>query len=163
MQQKKPFILFGQGVILGKAKKNLRLLSTKQVFLLHGQSGRRRYSNFTPLNVGMLGIRQLRTKRVVNENVMLIAIGMRFDDRVTGTPECIIPKQAKVVHLDIDPAEIDKMLKLKLVFGATVRETLLTNLVNENKHEDWLAKFRLFQPGRNRSGYCSGFIQLVMK
>jgi acetolactate synthase-1/2/3 large subunit len=68
---------------------------------------------------------------------------MRFDDRVTGRLDKYA-KQAKVIHLDIDPAEIDKNVKAEVGVWGDCKETLplLTNLVNENKHEDWLAKFR---------------------
>ncbi|RYF98621.1 MAG: acetolactate synthase large subunit, partial [Chitinophagaceae bacterium] len=97
-----------------------------------------------PLNVGMLGMHGNYGPNVLtNECDVLIAIGMRFDDRVTGRLDKYA-KQAKVIHLDIDPAEIDKNVKAEVGVWGDCKETLplLTNLVNENKHEDWLAKFR---------------------
>lgn len=82
---------------------------------------------------------------LTNECDVLIAIGMRFDDRVTGRLDKYA-KQAKVIHLDIDPAEIDKNVKATVPVWGDCKETLpiLTSLVQAKKHDAWLAKFRSF-------------------
>ncbi|MBO9674241.1 MAG: biosynthetic-type acetolactate synthase large subunit [Sphingobacteriaceae bacterium] len=142
---KKPFILFGQGVILGKAEQEFKAFVEKTgipaAWTIMGEGA---IPTSHPLNVGMLGMHGNYGPNVLtNECDVLIAIGMRFDDRVTGRLDKYA-KQAKVVHLDIDPAEIDKNVKADVGVWGDCKETLplLTNLVNENKHEDWLAKFK---------------------
>ncbi|WP_431294131.1 biosynthetic-type acetolactate synthase large subunit [Pedobacter sp. P26] len=144
---KKPFILFGQGVILGKAEEEFKAFINKTgipaAWTIMGEGA---IPTSHPLNVGMLGMHGNYGPNVLtNECDVLIAIGMRFDDRVTGRLDKYA-KQAKVVHLDIDPAEIDKNVKAEVGVWGDCKETLplLTNLVNENKHEDWLAKFRQY-------------------
>jgi len=142
---KKPFILFGQGVILGKAENEFKAFIEKSgipaAWTILGDGA---IPTSHPLNVGMLGMHGNYGPNVLtNECDVLIAIGMRFDDRVTGRLDKYA-KQAKVIHLDIDPAEIDKNVKADVGVWGDCKETLplLTNLVNENKHEDWLARFR---------------------
>ena len=142
---KKPFILFGQGVILGKAENEFKAFIEKSgipaAWTILGDGA---IPTSHPLNVGMLGMHGNYGPNVLtNECDVLIAIGMRFDDRVTGRLDKYA-KQAKVIHLDIDPAEIDKNVKADVGVWGDCKETLplLTNLINENKHEDWLARFR---------------------
>lgn len=144
---KKPFVLFGQGVILGKAEKEFKAFIEKAgipaAWTIMGDGA---IPTAHPLNVGMLGMHGNYGPNVLtNEADVIIAIGMRFDDRVTGRLDKYA-KQAKIVHLDIDPAEIDKNVKAEVGVWGDCKETLplLTNLVNENKHEDWLAKFRQY-------------------
>jgi acetolactate synthase-1/2/3 large subunit len=96
-----------------------------------------------PLNVGMLGMHGNYGPNVLtNECDVLIAIGMRFDDRVTGRLDKYA-KQAKVVHLDIDPAEIDKNVKSTVPVWGDCKETLplLTQLIEGKTHTDWVNKF----------------------
>ncbi|WP_029283984.1 biosynthetic-type acetolactate synthase large subunit [Pedobacter sp. R20-19] len=142
---KKPFILFGQGVILGKAENEFKTFIEKSgipaAWTILGDGA---IPTSHSLNVGMLGMHGNYGPNVLtNECDVLIAIGMRFDDRVTGRLDKYA-KQAKVIHLDIDPAEIDKNVKADVGVWGDCKETLplLTNVVNENKHEDWLARFR---------------------
>ncbi|MGM9475172.1 biosynthetic-type acetolactate synthase large subunit [Pedobacter sp. GSP4] len=142
---KKPFVLFGQGVVLGKAEEEFKAFIDKAgipaAWTIMGEGA---IPTSHSLNVGMLGMHGNYGPNVLtNEADVIIAIGMRFDDRVTGRLDKYA-KQAKVVHLDIDPAEIDKNVKAEVGVWGDCKETLplLTNLVNENKHEDWLAKFR---------------------
>lgn len=142
---KKPFILFGQGVILGKAEQEFTAFINKSgipsAWTILGESA---IPTSHPLNVGMLGMHGNYAPNVLtNECDVLIAIGMRFDDRVTGRLDKYA-KQAKIIHLDIDPAEIDKNVKADVGVWGDCKETLplLTNLVNERKHDDWLAVFR---------------------
>jgi len=144
-QAKKPFILFGQGVILGEAEKEFKAFVEKSgipsAWTLLGAGA---IPTDHPLNVGMLGMHGNYGPNVLtNECDVLIAIGMRFDDRVTGRLDKYA-KQAKVVHLDIDPAEIDKNVQTTVPVWGDCKETLplLTELVDEKKHTDWLNKFR---------------------
>lgn len=141
----KPFVLFGQGVILGNAEKEFKAFIEKTgipaAWTIMGEGA---ISTDHPLNVGMLGMHGNYGPNVLtNEADVIIAIGMRFDDRVTGRLDKYA-KQAKIVHLDIDPAEIDKNVKAEVGVWGDCKETLpiLTNLVKENKHEAWVALFR---------------------
>lgn len=141
----KPFVLFGQGVILGNAEREFKAFIEKTgipaAWTIMGEGA---IPTDHPLNVGMLGMHGNYGPNVLtNECDVLIAIGMRFDDRVTGRLDKYA-KQAKVVHLDIDPAEIDKNVKAEVGVWGDCKETLpiLTNLVKENKHEAWVALFR---------------------
>jgi len=96
-----------------------------------------------PLNVGMLGMHGNYGPNVLtNECDVLIAVGMRFDDRVTGRLDKYA-KQAKVIHLDIDPAEIDKNVKTTVPVWGDCKETLpmLTKLIEQKQHTEWLNKF----------------------
>ncbi|WP_421940959.1 biosynthetic-type acetolactate synthase large subunit [Pedobacter sp.] len=143
----KPFILFGQGVILGKAEAEFKAFIEKTgipaAWTIMGEGA---IPTSHPLNVGMLGMHGNYGPNVLtNEADVIIAIGMRFDDRVTGRLDKYA-KQAKIVHLDIDPAEIDKNVKAEVGVWGDCKETLplLTNLVEEKKHEEWLAKFRSY-------------------
>ncbi len=142
---KKPFVLFGQGVILGKAEQEFKNFIEKagipSAATVMGLSA---LETEHPLHVGMLGMHGNYAPNVMtNDCDVLIAIGMRFDDRVTGRLDKYA-KQAKVVHLDIDPAEIDKNVKAHVPVWGDCKETLplLTELVNKGDHTDWLNKFR---------------------
>jgi acetolactate synthase-1/2/3 large subunit len=97
-----------------------------------------------PLNIGMLGMHGNYGPNIkTNECDLLIAVGMRFDDRVTGDLSKYA-KQAKVIHIEIDPAEIDKNVKADVAINTDAREALAALLpkVNANKHEEWIAEFR---------------------
>lgn len=144
-QSKKPFILFGQGVILGKAEKEFKAFIEKSgipaAWTVMGLSA---LNTDHPLNVGMLGMHGNYAPNVMtNDCDVLIAIGMRFDDRVTGRLDKYA-KQAKVIHMDVDPAEIDKNVKADVPIWGDCKETLplLTQLVEEKTHTEWLNKFR---------------------
>lgn len=142
---KKPFVLFGQGVILGKAEQEFKEFIEKtgipSAATVMGLSA---LPTDHPLHVGMLGMHGNYAPNVMtNECDVLIAIGMRFDDRVTGRLDKYA-KQAKVIHLDIDPAEIDKNVQTTVPVWGDCKETLplLTQLVHKSEHADWLQKFR---------------------
>ncbi|MFT7268958.1 MAG: acetolactate synthase-1/2/3 large subunit [Roseivirga sp.] len=144
---KKPFILFGQGVILGNAEEEFKIFIEKtgipSAWTLLGLSA---LPTDHPLNVGMLGMHGNYGPNVLtNECDVLIAIGMRFDDRVTGNLSTYA-KQAKVIHLDIDPSEISKNVKVDVPVLGNCKETLtaLTQAVEFNSHSAWLAKFRAY-------------------
>src|SRR5476651_474569 len=143
-QAKKPFILFGQGVILGSAEQEFKTFVEKtgipSAWTVLGAGA---IPTDHPLNVGMLGMHGNYGPNVLtNECDVLIAIGMRFDDRVTGRLDKYA-KQAKVIHLDIDPAEIDKNVKSTVPVWGDCKETLplLTALVEQKEHKEWLALF----------------------
>ncbi len=144
----KPFILFGQGIILGRAENEFKNFIEKTgipaAWTLLGLSA---LPTDHPQNVGMLGMHGNYGPNVLtNECDVLIAIGMRFDDRVTGRLDKYA-KQAKVIHLDIDPAEIDKNVKTTVPVWGDCKETLplLTELVTAKKHTEWLNKFNEYK------------------
>lgn len=140
----KPFILFGQGVILGSAEQEFKAFVEKSgIPAAWTVLGAGAIPSDHPLNVGMLGMHGNYGPNVLtNECDVLIAIGMRFDDRVTGRLDKYA-KQAKVVHLDIDPAEIDKNVKSTVPVWGDCKETLplLTKAIEQKQHTEWLAKF----------------------
>ncbi|MFV1884377.1 MAG: biosynthetic-type acetolactate synthase large subunit [Balneola sp.] len=142
---KRPYILFGQGVILAKAEKEFKTLIEKtgipSAWTIMGLSA---LETDHPLNVGMLGMHgNYGPNLLTNECDVLIAIGMRFDDRVTGNLTKYA-KQAKVIHLEIDPAEVDKNVKTEVAVLGDAKESLteLIKLVKPNSHEEWLQRFR---------------------
>jgi acetolactate synthase-1/2/3 large subunit len=137
-------VIFGQGVILGKAENEFKAFIEKAglpaAWTILGLSA---LPTNHPLNVGMLGMHGNYGPNVLtNECDVLIAIGMRFDDRVTGRLDKYA-KQAKVIHLDIDPSEVDKNVKADVPVWGDCKETLplLTSLIQPKKHEAWLKKF----------------------
>jgi acetolactate synthase I/II/III large subunit len=147
-EAKRPFVIFGQGVILGKAEKEFQKFIEKgglpAAWTILGMSA---IPTDHPLAVGMLGMHGNYGPNVLtNECDVLIAIGMRFDDRVTGRLDKYA-KQATVIHLDIDPAEIDKNVKANIPVWGDCKETLplLTELIQEKAHPEWLQKFREFE------------------
>ncbi|WP_445711761.1 biosynthetic-type acetolactate synthase large subunit [Flavobacterium sp.] len=141
---KKPLVVFGQGVILGNAEKEFLTFIEKAglptAWTIMGMSA---IPTNHPLGVGMVGMHGNYGPNVLtNECDVLIAIGMRFDDRVTGRLD-MYAKQAKIVHLDIDPAEIDKNVQTTVPVWGNCKETLplLTQLVQDNNHHDWFREF----------------------
>lgn len=141
---KKPLVVFGQGVILGNAEKEFLTFIEKAglptAWTIMGMSA---IPTNHPLGVGMVGMHGNYGPNVLtNECDVLIAIGMRFDDRVTGRLD-MYAKQAKIVHLDIDPAEIDKNVQTTVPVWGNCKETLplLTQLVQDNNHQDWFKEF----------------------
>ncbi len=146
-EAKKPFVIFGQGVILGRAEAEFKAFIEKGGFpaawTILGLSA---LETDHPQNVGMLGMHGNYGPNVLtNECDVLIAIGMRFDDRVTGRLDKYA-KQAKVIHLDIDPAEIDKNVKATVPVWGDCKETLplLTELITKKEHTEWLQRFYSF-------------------
>jgi len=145
---KKPFVIFGQGVILGNAEKEFKEFIEKAglpaAWTILGVSA---LPSDHPLNVGMLGMHGNYGPNVLtNDCDVLIAVGMRFDDRVTGRLDKYA-KQAKIIHLDIDPSEIDKNVKVTVPVWGDCKETLplLTALVEEKTHKEWLDKFEEYK------------------
>jgi acetolactate synthase-1/2/3 large subunit len=140
----RPFIVFGQGVILGKAEAEFKAFLEKSgIPAAWTIMGRSAIPTNHPLGVGMVGMHgNYGPNKLTNECDVLIAIGMRFDDRVTGRLD-MYAKQAKIIHLDIDPAEIDKNVKADVPVWGDCKETLplLTAAIEERKHTDWHQKF----------------------
>ena len=141
---KKPFIIFGQGVILSEAEKELKDFVEKSgipaAWTVLGLSA---LETSHPLNVGMVGMHgNYGPNMLTNECDVLISIGMRFDDRVTGNLETYA-KQAKVIHFEIDPAEVDKNVKTTVAVLGDAKASLrdILPLINENSHEAWLKNF----------------------
>ena len=146
-EAEKPFVIFGQGVILGKAEAEfLKFIEKSGIPTAWTILGLSAIPTDHPLNVGMLGMHGNYGPNVLtNECDVLIAIGMRFDDRVTGRLDKYA-KQAKVIHLDIDPAEVDKNVKTTVPVWGDCKETLplLTAQIEQKVHPQWLQKFKDF-------------------
>ncbi len=145
---RKPFALVGQGVELGNAREEL-LAFLKKADIPAGCTlmGLSALPTEHPLNKGMLGMHgNLAPNMKTNECDVLIAIGMRFDDRVTGDLNTYA-KQAKVIHFDIDPAEIDKNVKATVAVLGDCKDTLaaVTEKLEQNRHEEWIDSFADYQ------------------
>ena len=143
---KKPFVIFGQGVILGNAEKEFANFIEKAglpaAWTIMGMSA---MPTDHPLGVGMLGMHGNYGPNVLtNECDVLIAVGMRFDDRVTGRLDKYA-KQAQIIHLDIDPAEIDKNVQTTVPVWGNCKETLplLTELLDTKTHPEWMNEFEI--------------------
>ncbi len=147
-EAEKPFVVFGQGVILGKAENEFKRFIEKAgipaAWTIMGMSA---IPTDHPLGVGMLGMHGNYGPNVLtNECDVLIAVGMRFDDRVTGRLDKYA-RQAKVIHLDIDPSEIDKNVKATVGVWGDCKETLplLTELLEQKVYPQWLNKFNEYK------------------
>ena len=142
---KKPLLFFGQGVIIANAEDELKAFVEKTgipaAWTLLGLSA---LPSEHPLNVGMLGMHGNYGPNIkTNEADLIIAVGMRFDDRVTGkVSEYGI--NAKIIHLEVDPAEIDKIIKTDVAVLGSAKKSLamLVDNVKENKHDSWVQEFR---------------------
>jgi len=142
---KKPLLLFGQGVIIANAEDELKAFIEKTgipaAWTLLGLSA---LPTDHPLNVGMLGMHGNYGPNIkTNEADLIIAVGMRFDDRVTGKVSSYATN-AKIIHMEVDPAEINKIVKVDVGVLGSAKKSLpmLTMNVKENKHEAWLQEFR---------------------
>lgn len=145
---KRPLVLVGQGVELGNAQEELQNFVEKADIpcgcTLLGLSA---LPSNHRLNKGMLGMHgNLGPNVKTNECDVLIAVGMRFDDRVTGKLETYA-KQAKVIHLDVDPSEIGKNVAVDVPVLGNCKRTLslLTELIQPQKHEEWIASFKPYE------------------
>jgi acetolactate synthase I/II/III large subunit len=142
---KKPFIIFGQGVILGKAEKEFKqFVENSGIPAAWTILGMGAIPTDHPLSVGMLGMHgNYGPNLLTNECDVLIAVGMRFDDRVTGRLDKYA-KQAKIIHLDIDPSEIDKNVKTTVPVWGDCKETLplLNALIEAKLYPTWLQQFK---------------------
>ncbi|WP_369999344.1 biosynthetic-type acetolactate synthase large subunit [Winogradskyella sp.] len=142
---KKPLVVWGQGVILGKAEEEFKAVIEKagipSAWTILGASA---IPTTHPLNVGMVGMHGNYAPNVLtNECDVLIAIGMRFDDRVTGNLASYA-KQAKIIHFEIDPAEVDKNVKTDVAVLGDAKASLksILPLINNNSHSEWHQRFK---------------------
>ncbi|MCD7898444.1 MAG: biosynthetic-type acetolactate synthase large subunit [Bacteroides sp.] len=140
----KPFVLVGQGVELGDAQYELRdFIEKADLPCGCTMLGLSAIPSNHPLNQGMLGMHgNLAPNVKTNECDVLIAVGMRFDDRVTGRLDTYA-KQATIIHLDIDPSEINKNVQVDIPLLGNCKKTLalLTERINPNKHTEWIESF----------------------
>lgn len=147
-EARKPLVLVGQGVELGNAQEELRAFVEKADLpcgcTLLGLSA---LPSDHRLNKGMLGMHgNLGPNVKTNECDVLIAVGMRFDDRVTGKLETYA-RQAKVIHLDVDPSEISKNVAVDVPILGNCKRTLalLTELIQVQRHTEWIESFRPYE------------------
>jgi len=144
---KKPFIVWGQGVILGNAESEfIKFIEKTGIPAAWTILGLSAVPTEHPLNVGMVGMHGNYGPNVLtNECDLLIAVGMRFDDRVTGNLNSYA-KQAKIIHFEIDPAEVNKNVIADVAVLGNVKNTLndILKFLNKNNHKDWIAKFGEF-------------------
>ncbi|MBQ0056104.1 MAG: biosynthetic-type acetolactate synthase large subunit [Bacteroidales bacterium] len=141
----KPFMLVGQGVELAGANQELlELIEKAQIPFGSTMLGLSAAPSDHPLNMGMLGMHgSLSANVMTNQCDLLIAVGMRFDDRVTGNIKTYA-KQAKVIHFEIDPSEIDKNVKTTVAVLGDCKQTLaeVLKLVDPTRHDAWVAGFK---------------------
>lgn len=144
-QAQKPYVLYGQGVVLAKAEEELKsFLDKTGIPAASTLLGSGALSEEHPSYVGKLGMHGNYAPNILtNQCDVLIAIGMRFDDRVTGDLSRYA-KQAKVIHLELDPSEIDKNVKTTVAIQGDCKVSLamLKDAVQENSHPDWMQRFR---------------------
>ncbi|MDR0686172.1 MAG: biosynthetic-type acetolactate synthase large subunit [Dysgonamonadaceae bacterium] len=142
---KKPFALVGQGVILGNAEPELLdFLRKADIPAASTILGLSVLPSDEPLNMGMLGMHgNVAPNLKTNECDVLVAIGMRFNDRVTGDLNTYA-RQAKIIHFDVDPSEINKNVTVDIAILGDVKTTLpsVTQLLNKNNHKVWIDEFR---------------------
>lgn len=143
----KPMIVWGQGVILGEAEKEFKDFVEKSgipaAWTILGVSA---LETDHDLNVGMVGMHgNYGPNKLTNECDLLIAVGMRFDDRVTGNLETYA-KQAKVIHFEIDPAEVNKNVYVDVAVMGSVKTTLkdILPLIDKKTYSSWLSEFEAF-------------------
>lgn len=142
---KKPLMLIGQGIFLSNAEQELMLFAEKSgIPIASTLLGLGAFPADHSLYVGYLGMHGNYAPNVLtNDCDVLLAVGMRFDDRVTGDVSRYA-KQAKVIHIDIDKAELNKIIPADIAVHADAKEalTMLTKLVNPKQYEHWLQQFR---------------------
>ena len=141
---KKPFIVWGQGIIIGQAEAEFKSFIEKtDIPSASTVLGLSALETSHPLHVGMVGMHGNYAPNVLtNQCDVLIAIGMRFDDRVTGNLQTYA-KQAKIIHFEIDPSEVDKNVKTDIAVLGNVKETLaeIMPFINSGSHKNWLNEF----------------------
>ena len=144
-QSVKPLMLVGQGVEIAGAREELLALAEKaQIPFGQTMLGLSAAPTHHPLNMGMLGMHgNLAPNVMTNQCDLLIAVGMRFDDRVTGDLHTYA-KQAKVIHFEIDPSEVGKIVKPTVAVLGDCKQTLaqVAELVQETKHQAWIDGFK---------------------
>lgn len=153
-QAQKPYVLYGQGVVLAKAEAELKAFLDKTgIPAASTLLGSGALPQDHPSYVGKLGMHgNYAPNLLTNQCDVLIAVGMRFDDRVTGDLKRYA-KQAKVIHLELDPSEIDKNVKTTVAIQGDCKAslTLLTQAVQPNAHPEWMQKFRELEDEEKRA------------
>ena len=141
----KPFVVWGQGITLGKAEKEFKdFIEKAGIPSASTVLGLSALPSDHELHVGMVGMHGNYAPNVLtNQCDLLLGIGMRFDDRVTGSLDTYA-KQAKVIHFEIDPAEVDKNVKTDVAVLGNVKETLshILPLIEKRTHAGWMKKFQ---------------------
>lgn len=144
-EAKQPYVLIGHGILISKAQEALKKFIEKGGFptgsTLHGLSA---LPSDHPLYIGMLGMHgNYGANRLTNWADVILAVGMRFDDRVTGRVDGYA-KGAKIIHIDIDPAELGKIMKPEVAINADAKEALeaLTPLIEMRDHSEWIEHFK---------------------
>lgn len=144
----RPLLLVGQGVLLSGAEREVLALAERAgVPLAATLLGLSAVPTDHPLYVGMLGMHgNYAPNLLTNEADVIVAVGMRFDDRVTGRLDAYA-RQARIVHIEIDPAEIDKCVPATVALVSDARQALrrLTPLLEHASHPDWLARFHALE------------------
>lgn len=141
----RPYFVIGHGVLISGAGKALRAVAEHTGIpvgsTLHGLSA---FPAGHPLYAGMVGMHGNYGPNVLtNEADVIIAVGMRFDDRVTGTLDTYA-KKAQIIHIEVDEAEINKIVEVDVSLHTDAKQALegLLPLLNKNSHDDWVARFR---------------------
>ncbi|SOE21865.1 acetolactate synthase, large subunit [Spirosomataceae bacterium TFI 002] len=151
---KKPYIFVGHGVLISEAVEEFRAFVEKaDIPVASTLLGLSAISVEHPNYMGWLGMHGMYAPNVMTDEAdVIIAIGMRFDDRVTGDVEQFV-KQAKIVHIEIDPAEIDKIKKADAPVIGDAKEALklLLPLIEKKDHSDWKAEFRALEPAEHEA------------
>jgi acetolactate synthase I/II/III large subunit len=154
-QSKRPIIMAGHGIILSNAYAELKAFAEKAsvpvITTLLGLSG---FSDAHPLHIGMPGMHgPAHTNRAIGEADLIIAVGMRFDDRVTGDVSRFAT-QAKLIHIDIDPSEMNKVKIATVPIVSNAREALsaLTETMQPSDHRAWLAEIRSWEAVNDERG-----------
>jgi acetolactate synthase-1/2/3 large subunit len=141
---KKPFVVWGQGITLGKAEQEFKEFIEKAgIPSASTVLGLSALPSDHELHVGMVGMHgNYAPNKLTNECDLLLGIGMRFDDRVTGSLDTYA-KQAKIIHFEIDPAEVDKNVKTDVAVMGNVKDTLrnILPLIERRTHEAWMKEF----------------------
>ncbi len=145
---KKPVILAGHGIVMAGASKELQELAERaQIPVTLTLLGKGALPENHPLTVGMMGMHGAAACNfAIQEADLLIALGMRFDDRVTGNIKTYSPNSKKI-HIDIDPSEINKNIRVDVGIAGDVK-TVLTQLLPDlkgQKHGEWIAQIREWQ------------------
>ncbi|MGB6975895.1 MAG: thiamine pyrophosphate-binding protein, partial [Gammaproteobacteria bacterium] len=144
-QAKKPYLLVGHGALIAKAEQELlQLVDKAQIPVACTLLGLSAFPTDHPWYIGMLGMHgNYGANLLTNQADVIIAIGMRFDDRVTGNLSNYA-KQAKIIHVEIDPAEINKNVETEVALLADAKYALqeLLKFIEPNQHEAWLNEFK---------------------
>lgn len=147
-QSQRPLVLVGQGVELGNAREELcRFIEKANMPAGCTMLGLSALPSGHRLNMGMLGMHgNLAPNVMTNRCDLIIAVGMRFDDRVTGNLDTYA-RQAKVIHFDIDPSEINKNVRADVAVVGDCKQTLVrvTELLAEQKHTEWVDGFKPYR------------------